>query len=483
MIPDTLIWIFHTINQKINGRGLTILVSIFCFFSFVALIPSNSNSLFQGQYSPSQLLETESSEYQAIPNSVEQQHDSLLDFDFASLADTVQPVQSSNSVVKTSQAQNTTESAEVFDEDFEHRNVAVEYTPDSIIPPKPLTASTPDVSAVTNILLGFQGITGITPGATNVPPNQSFTVTLDENANNRIFSSFTFFPEAQFSYTIDGNSMTVSPHRLKRNTDYVFGASFANLCRFDNAEDCSNANDTTTEYKYSVAFRTDWKEKYTYGKSVLGRDLDAYIFGFGDKSGKVIMLTGGIHGTEWRAGDLTQLKDYLWNRPEELAGQNKTIIIIPFMNPDGTLTNNRYNARGVNLNRNFPAYWQPCPQCGRAGYSEPESFFWGEFAQREGVTHLISYHAQWPPFGIIFKGADGSQKIDEFAIWVSNRTGYPVGYYSGVEINNPNSVVPGDQTVWAAAWDVTSILIEATYLQNSDWDKNFPMYLDLIRTY
>jgi hypothetical protein len=369
--------------------------------------------------------------------------------------------------------------------DFDRSKLVVEYTPPTIIEPTPLVVSTSTTPTIisSSPILGFSAISNINQNQQNVATNQSFSVTFDSLPRAVILDQLTFYPQTTFRKTLSGNTLYVYPSRLERNTDYTFGYSFANFCQFDEAIECDAVTRPQASYSFRMNFRTDWKEKYTYGQSVQGRPLDSYIFDFGDKTGKVIMLTGGIHGSEWRSGDLTQLKNYLWNRPEELQGQNKTIIIVPFMNPDGTAMNIRYNAHAVNLNRNYPAYWSPCTQCGPAADSEPETNTWRRFAKAEKITHLISYHAQWPPVGIIFKGIDYDTPTDQFAIWVANRTGYPIGFFPGDSSTPAIDVVPGDQTVWASGQGILSIIIEATYISNSDWNKNFPMYQDLMRSY
>jgi hypothetical protein len=372
--------------------------------------------------------------------------------------------------------------SELYDGDRDHTRVGYEYFPSTIIEPEPLQKFTPQVLPVSSTLRGFANVEGIDPGQTNVATNQTFSVEFDEAPNESIISALEFFPSSEFTASLEGTTLTVTPQRLDRNSVYTFGASFSTLCTFDESNPCDNTDEVTADFPFSFSFSTDWKERYIYGNSVWGTPLESFIFGFGDQTGKVMMLTGGIHGSEWRAGDLTQLKDYLWTRPEELLGQNKTIIIVPFMNPDGTALGIRYNARGVNLNRNYYSYWQPCSFCGYKPHSEPETYHWARFAQAEGTTHLISYHAQWPPFGIIFKGQDNNPNINFFAQWVSDRTGYPVGYYPGDQFIS-SDIVPGDQTVWSADWGVESILIEAKSVWASDWEMNFPMYLALIRQY
>jgi hypothetical protein len=69
-----------------------------------------------------------------------------------------------------------------------------------------------------------------------------------------------------------------------------------------------------------------------------------------------ILLIGGVHGDEpegvWLAEALL-----IWLKSLEFKNQLESLnsfILVPCLNPDGFLKNERVNANGVDLNRNFP---------------------------------------------------------------------------------------------------------------------------------
>ncbi len=106
-----------------------------------------------------------------------------------------------------------------------------------------------------------------------------------------------------------------------------------------------------------------------YGQSVKGRHLTLYSRG--DLRGGTLLI-GGLHGDE-RATVLL-LESYL----EELSSARSAsagILVIPTANPDSYIRNSRYNANGIDLNRNFPYRWNAASEepSGPAPLSELES--------------------------------------------------------------------------------------------------------------
>lgn len=369
-----------------------------------------------------------------------------------------------------------TESFLSGNEDFRGGEAQISYEPENVkYSSKPLTTSNNfEVKSQDFIpFKGFNQVEGVTQNQNNVKVNQSFTIRFNSQPNQNLINNLRFYPESDFDKSLSGNDLVISPKRLKRNTVYTFGLKIEMLCTFEVSVGCGNPSNLGG-FTHSISFLTDWKEEYVYGYSHQNRPLIAYIFGVEDPRTS-IMLTGGLHGNEHLSGDLTRLKNYITNNPHELAGQSKKMVIIPYANPDGTLLNQVDNSRGVNLNRNWSAYWQACRRCGSGGLSENETSTLAKLTLDENITHLISYHAQWPPNGIIFKGEDYNDKTDQFAKWVSSRTGYPIGFFP------ETPTVPGDQTVWAESKGIRAIIIEASYRTITEYDRNLPMYLDLIR--
>ena len=114
-----------------------------------------------------------------------------------------------------------------------------------------------------------------------------------------------------------------------------------------------------------------------FGESVKGQPIVATVFNDGPRP---VLILGGIHGDEQTSVDLTRNLIELLKRDVSLAG-GKSVAIIQVANPDGYAANRRTNARGVDLNRNFPASnyrtvlqtKSPKGRYGAAAASEPET--------------------------------------------------------------------------------------------------------------
>ncbi len=112
-------------------------------------------------------------------------------------------------------------------------------------------------------------------------------------------------------------------------------------------------------------------ERYTYGKSVMGEPLDAFIISGNGKNNKTIFMDFAVHGFEDEYSNdgkvlidlANELVKYYANN-NELLGDYR-MVIIPCANPDGVLfgTNNwrqerlgafgRCTAKGIDINRDF----------------------------------------------------------------------------------------------------------------------------------
>jgi len=83
---------------------------------------------------------------------------------------------------------------------------------------------------------------------------------------------------------------------------------------------------------------------------VEGRPIEVVSFGEGDRT---ILLMAGVHGDE-KSGValvrrvLTRLKKC------DPGGLSDRIVLMPLVNPDGYAAGTRTNARGIDINRNFP---------------------------------------------------------------------------------------------------------------------------------
>ncbi len=142
------------------------------------------------------------------------------------------------------------------------------------------------------------------------------------------------------------------------------------------------------------------------GQSVKGNYIEVIQFGNGPVER---MMVAGIHGgNEWNTTALAdQLIAYLYKNPQAIPG-DRTLYILRLLNPDGEAKGHnldgRTNERGVDLNRNWDAFWVidwPRDGCwnyrpisaGSSPFSEPETIALRDFLQAHKISGLINYHS------------------------------------------------------------------------------------------
>ncbi len=111
---------------------------------------------------------------------------------------------------------------------------------------------------------------------------------------------------------------------------------------------------------------TGWR---VIGQSIEGRDIRLYRVGHGPR---VVLWIDGIHGNEPEgAASTARLPAAFLADPSRAA--RVTLHLIEDLNPDGRAAEQRGTAAGVDLNRNYPAAFQPAPHHGAAPLDQPES--------------------------------------------------------------------------------------------------------------
>lgn len=114
----------------------------------------------------------------------------------------------------------------------------------------------------------------------------------------------------------------------------------------------------------------------TIGRSVDGRPIRAFRFGEVDAE-RSVLVVGSIHGDE-RAGIRITRRLRRIARPAD----GLQLWVIDTVNPDGVRAHTRRNARGVDLNRNYPHRW-------RGGVPRSSGYYPGPRAASEPETRAV----------------------------------------------------------------------------------------------
>jgi protein MpaA len=101
------------------------------------------------------------------------------------------------------------------------------------------------------------------------------------------------------------------------------------------------------------------------------------------------LILGGIHGNEPATVHL--LQEFL---EPHLGALRVPVVVVPLCNPDGHALDSRYNARGVDLNRNCGHQWASgsLEPSGPAPWSEPESCALRDLILNLRPRHVLSLH-------------------------------------------------------------------------------------------
>lgn len=142
------------------------------------------------------------------------------------------------------------------------------------------------------------------------------------------------------------------------------------------------------------------------GQSTQGRPIEVFRFGIGSRERMIIAGMHGISGADSVAlADL--LIEHLQANPP-LVPKDMTLYILRSLNPDGEAlgqsSSGKFNANGVDLNRNFPENWksawesQGClssdpDSAGPAPLSETETQALAKFLSARKVQVLINFRS------------------------------------------------------------------------------------------
>lgn len=120
---------------------------------------------------------------------------------------------------------------------------------------------------------------------------------------------------------------------------------------------------------FSQTVRTPGSRVGTVGRSAEGRPIVLREYGRPAIEGEVLAF-GCIHGDECAGRILRPLTQVTSFCPDPYSD----VYVVPNVNPDGFALGTRLNGRGVDLNRNFPAGWEPIGERGDPEHSGPRPF-------------------------------------------------------------------------------------------------------------
>jgi len=234
------------------------------------------------------------------------------------------------------------------------------------------------------------------------------------------------------------------------------------------------------------------KTETVIGSSVNGNEITAYHYGTGDNE---VLLVGGIHGgySNNTVSLSFDLIDYFKNHEDEIP-DTVTLTIIPVLNPDGLETTvgttgkfnasdipsseikkveGRFNANGVDLNRNFACDWQEKAiwqnknvSGGSSEFSEPESQALKSYVESSNPAAVVVWYSS--AGGVYSSNCHNGvlPKTKELTQVFAKASGYPAkedfNFYE----------ITGDAVNWMAKQNIPAISVLLTNHTDTEEDKN-----------
>lgn len=176
-------------------------------------------------------------------------------------------------------------------------------------------------------------------------------------------------------------------------------------------------------------------EAVEFGRSSEGRPIGLTIRGPEDARARVLVV-GSVHGDE--PAGLVVTRRLKRNKPPP----GVRFAIVGALNPDGLVRRTRQNARGVDLNRNFPTGWRRGHRGSRyypgpRPLSEPESRFAAKLIDWLQPDVTVWFHQ---PYGLVDRR---SRRADPYVLRYSRASGLPARRIPGV--------LRGTATAWQNA--------------------------------
>jgi hypothetical protein len=228
------------------------------------------------------------------------------------------------------------------------------------------------------------------------------------------------------------------------------------------------------------------------GTSVEGNNITAYHFGEGDTE---ILFLSGIHGGySWNTSLLGfELVDWFKANADKIPKGVK-VTVIPALNPDGlkkvtgsadrfiasSVSNSdtvkvagRFNASGVDLNRNFECEWKETGTWqntdvsgGKAPFSEPETQAIRDYVISNSPKAIVTWYSA---AGGVYSSNCGAGPSAE-TISLTNTFAKASGYKAYEEFDYYE--ITGDMVNWFAKQNIPAISVLLTNREQTEFSKN-----------
>ena len=222
-----------------------------------------------------------------------------------------------------------------------------------------------------------------------------------------------------------------------------------------------------------IAPPTDAPGTLRIGETIEGRAIMGRILGDGPIT---LMLVGGIHGG-WESNTVALINEliaYFEANPGDIA-PGVRLLFVPVANPDGLLRGRveagRFNANGVDLNRNWGCGWSAdarwrdqAVNAGAAPFSEPETRALAALIEAEQPATVLFYHSFAD--GIFAGDCEGRENSRRMTEVLGAATGYRYG--------QPFTAyrVTGTAAAWVDGLGIPSADVELTSPTDTEFARN-----------